>query len=141
METGPSTVADRVRKVVAECLNWEAGIEFAIAHERDRSAKPKSFRLYMPVKPRLPEEKRITPDRITDDRPLYQDLDSMSIEELIMATNPSVEGEATAMYLSRLCKPLGVRVTRLAFGLPVGGVIEYTDEVTLYRALSNRSEM
>ena len=64
-----------------------------------------------------------------------------SIEELIMATNPSVEGEATAMYLSRLCKPLGVRVTRLAFGLPVGGVIEYTDEVTLYRALSNRSEM
>ncbi len=79
------TVADRVRKVVAECLNWEAGIEFSIAHERDRSAKPKSFRLYMPVKPRLPEEKRITPDRITDDRPLYQDLDSMSIEELIMA--------------------------------------------------------
>ena len=63
------------------------------------------------------------------------------ISELIMATNPSVEGEATAMYLSRLCKPLGVRVTRLAFGLPVGGVIEYTDEVTLYRALSNRSEM
>ena len=63
------------------------------------------------------------------------------IAELIMATNPSVEGEATAMYLSRLCKPLGVRVTRLAFGLPVGGVIEYTDEVTLYRALSNRSGM
>ncbi|MBR5371582.1 MAG: recombination protein RecR [Oscillospiraceae bacterium] len=63
------------------------------------------------------------------------------ISELIMATNPSVEGEATAMYLSRLCKPLGVRVTRLAFGLPVGGVIEYTDSVTLFRALSNRSEM
>ena len=63
------------------------------------------------------------------------------IEELIMATNPSVEGEATAMYLSRICKPLGVKVTRLAFGLPVGGVIEYTDEVTLFRALSNRSEM
>ncbi len=63
------------------------------------------------------------------------------ISEIIMATNPSVEGEATAMYLSRLIKPLGVRVTRLAFGLPVGGVIEYTDEVTLFRALSNRSEM
>lgn len=63
------------------------------------------------------------------------------VGELIMATNPSVEGEATAMYLSRLCKPLGVRVTRLAFGLPVGGVIEYTDEVTLNRALVNRSEM
>lgn len=63
------------------------------------------------------------------------------IREIIMATNPSVEGEATAMYLSRLCKPLGVKVTRLAFGLPVGGVIEYTDEVTLYRALTNRSEI
>lgn len=85
METEQPSIADRVRKVVAECLNWEAGIEFAIDHERDRSAKPKSFRLYMPVKPRLPEEKRITPDRITDDRPLYQDLDSMSVEELIMA--------------------------------------------------------
>ena len=85
MSSEQPTVADRVRKVVAECLNGEAGIEFAIDHERDRSAKPKSFRLYMPVKPRLPEEKRITPDRITDDRPLYQDLDSMSVEELIMA--------------------------------------------------------
>lgn len=72
---------------------------------------------------------------------LLQRIRKGGIEELIMATNPSVEGEATAMYLSRLCKPLGVRVTRLAFGLPVGGVIEYTDEVTLYRALSNRSEM
>ena len=59
----------------------------------------------------------------------------------IVATDPTVEGEATAMYLARLLSPLGVRVTRLAFGLPVGGVIEYTDEVTLYRALSNRSEM
>ncbi len=64
-----------------------------------------------------------------------------NVSELIMATNPSVEGEATAMYLSRICKPLGVKVTRLAFGLPVGGVIEYTDEVTLYRAIANRSEM
>ena len=72
---------------------------------------------------------------------LLKRIQAGGIEELIMATNPSVEGEATAMYLSRLCKPLGVRVTRLAFGLPVGGVIEYTDEVTLYRALSNRSEM
>ena len=72
---------------------------------------------------------------------LLERIQKGGIRELIMATNPSVEGEATAMYLSRLCKPLGVKVTRLAFGLPVGGVIEYTDEVTLYRALSNRSEM
>ena len=72
---------------------------------------------------------------------LLKRINEGGIGEIIMATNPSVEGEATAMYLSRLIKPLGVKVTRLAFGLPVGGVIEYTYEVTLFRALSNRSEM
>ncbi len=63
------------------------------------------------------------------------------VAEVIMATNPTVEGEATAMYLSRLLKPLGVRVTRLAYGIPVGGNLEYADEVTLYRALEGRSEI
>ena len=63
------------------------------------------------------------------------------IEEVIMATNPTVEGEATAMYIARLLKPLGVRVTRLAYGIPVGGNLEYADEVTLYRALAGRSEL
>ena len=58
-----------------------------------------------------------------------------------MATNPTVEGEATAMYLSRLIKPLGVKVTRLAYGIPVGGDLEYADEVTLKRALDGRSEL
>ena len=58
-----------------------------------------------------------------------------------MATNPTVEGEATAMYLSRLLKPLGVRVTRLAYGIPVGGDLEYADEVTLSRAIEGRSEI
>lgn len=58
-----------------------------------------------------------------------------------MATNPTVEGEATAMYLARLLKPMGVRVTRLAYGIPVGGNLEYADEVTLYRALEGRSEI
>jgi recombination protein RecR len=63
------------------------------------------------------------------------------VNEVIMATNPTVEGEATAMYLSRLIKPLGVRVTRLAYGIPVGGDLEYADEVTLKRALDGRSEL
>ncbi|MBQ8568243.1 MAG: recombination protein RecR [Oscillospiraceae bacterium] len=63
------------------------------------------------------------------------------IEEVIMAANPTVEGEATSMYISRLLKPLGIKVTRLAFGLPVGGTLEYADEVTLFRALENRNEM
>ena len=58
-----------------------------------------------------------------------------------MATNPTVEGEATAMYIARLLKPMGVMVTRLAFGIPVGGQLEYADEVTLYKALENRNEM
>ncbi|MDR3645728.1 MAG: recombination mediator RecR [Clostridia bacterium] len=63
------------------------------------------------------------------------------VTEVIMAMNPDVEGEATAMYLSRLLKPLGVRVTRIAYGIPVGGELEYADEVTLSRALEGRSEM
>ena len=64
-----------------------------------------------------------------------------SVNEVIMATNPTVEGEATAMYLSRLLKPLGVKVTRLAYGIPVGGDLEYADEVTLQRAMEGRQEL
>jgi recombination protein RecR len=63
------------------------------------------------------------------------------IEEVVLATNPNVEGEATALYLARLLKNRGLRVTRLAFGMPVGGDIEYTDEVTLGRSLAGRREM
>ncbi len=63
------------------------------------------------------------------------------VTEVIMATNPTVEGEATAMYISRLLKPLGIKVTRLAYGIPVGGDLEYADEVTLSRALEGRSEL
>lgn len=68
-------------------------------------------------------------------------LQAGGVNEVIMATNPTVEGEATAMYLSRLIKPLGVKVTRLAYGIPVGGDLEYADEVTLKRALEGRSEL
>lgn len=64
-----------------------------------------------------------------------------SVKEVIMATNPDVEGEATAMYIAKLLKPLGVNVTRLAHGIPIGGELEYTDEVTLSRALSERKSL
>ncbi len=64
-----------------------------------------------------------------------------TVKEVVMATNPTVEGEATAMYIARLLKPMGVRVTRLAYGIPVGSNLEYADEVTLYRALEGRSEI
>ena len=63
------------------------------------------------------------------------------VAEVVMATNPTVEGEATAMYIARLLKPLGVKVSRLAYGIPVGGNLEYADEVTLSRALEGRQEM
>jgi recombination protein RecR len=63
------------------------------------------------------------------------------VEEIVVATNPDVEGEATALYLARLIKPRGIAMARLAFGMPVGGDIEYTDEVTLGRALSGRVKM
>lgn len=72
---------------------------------------------------------------------LLSRLNDNSVCEVIMATNPTVEGEATAMYLSRLLKPLGVKITRLAYGIPVGGDLEYADEVTLARALEGRSEL
>ena len=63
------------------------------------------------------------------------------VKEVILATNPRVEGEATAMYISKLVKPLGVKVTRIAHGIPVGGDLEYTDEVTLSRALEGRVQL
>jgi recombination protein RecR len=63
------------------------------------------------------------------------------VQEIILATNPTVEGEATAVYLSRLLKPLGPRITRIAMGIPVGSDLEFADEVTMLRSLENRREM
>lgn len=71
-------------------------------------------------------------------RELLQRVAEEDVREVIMATNPDTEGEATAMYLSRLLKPFGIKVTRLAYGIPVGGQLEYADEVTLSRALEGR---
>ena len=74
-------------------------------------------------------------------RSLIKRLQNSDVRELIIATNPNIEGEATAMYLSKLIKPLGITVTRIAHGIPVGGDLEYTDEVTLTKALEGRREM
>lgn len=82
----------------------------------------------------------ITPDKLRM-RELLARISAGGVEEVIMATNPTVEGDATAMYIANLLKPLGVKVSRLAFGLPVGGMLEYADEVTLYKALENRNNM
>ena len=72
---------------------------------------------------------------------LLKRLGDERVQELILATNPNIEGEATAMYLSRLIKPFGLQVTRIAHGLPVGGDLEYADEVTLTKAMEGRREL
>ncbi len=82
----------------------------------------------------------ITPDSLRI-KELMTRLSSSEVKEIIMATNPTVEGEATASYISRLAKPMGVKVTRLAYGIPVGGDLEYADEYTLTRALEGRNEI
>lgn len=82
----------------------------------------------------------ITPDMIRI-KELLARLSDGSIKEIIMATNATVEGEATAMYISKLIKPLGIRVSRLAYGLPVGGDLEYADEVTLSLSIEGRKEL
>ena len=82
----------------------------------------------------------VGPDDLTI-KQLLARFSGSDIREVIMATNPTVEGDATALYISRLLKPMGVRVTRLAYGIPVGGDLEYADEYTLAKALEGRNEI
>ena len=82
----------------------------------------------------------IGPDQLRI-KELMARLASGEVTEIIMATNPTVEGEATASYISRMVKPMGIKVTRLAYGIPVGGDLEYADEFTLARALEGRNEI
>ncbi|MHB1419700.1 MAG: recombination mediator RecR [Bacillota bacterium] len=82
----------------------------------------------------------IGPENLTI-KELLRRLEKGNVRELILATNSDIEGEATSMYLSQLIKPLGIKITRLAYGLPVGGDLEYADEVTLGRALEGRREI
>ncbi len=74
-------------------------------------------------------------------KPLIERLKSGEVEEIIIATNPTAEGEATAVYLSKLIKPLGIRVTRIGVGIPVGAELEYADEVTMLKAIEGRREL
>ena len=82
----------------------------------------------------------IGPDNLTI-KELLRRLNGEDVQEVIMATNPTVEGDATALYISKLLKPMGVKVTRLAYGIPVGGDLEYADEYTLAKALEGRNEI
>ncbi len=82
----------------------------------------------------------VTPDKLRIKELLARIADD-EVKEIIIATNPTVEGEATAMYLSRLLKPFEIKITRLAYGIPVGSDLEYADEVTLYRAIEGRRDI
>ncbi len=107
-----------------------------VAMERTREFKGLYHVLHGAISPMQgigPEEIRI--------KELISRLGSGEVTEVILATNPNVEGEATAMYISKLIKPLGVKATRIAHGIPVGGDLEYADEVTLAKALEGRREI
>lgn len=103
--------------------------------------RSRSFRgLYHVLQGAISPLDGVGPDRLRI-RELLERLATGEVREVILATNPDVEGEATALYLARLLQPLGVRVTRIARGLPEGGDLDYVDEVTLSRALEGRREM
>lgn len=112
------------------------GAKDIIAMERSREYKGDYHVLHGVISPldnMGPKDIRI--------RELLNRLSDDVVKEVIIATNPTVEGEATALYLSKLIKPIGIKVTRIAYGIPVGGDLEYFDEVTLAKAMDNRREM
>ena len=112
------------------------GAKDIIAMERSREYKGEYHVLHGVISPM----ENIGPNDIKV-RELLARLSDGVVKEIILATNPTVEGEATALYLSKLIKPLGVKVTRIAHGIPVGGDLEYFDEVTLSKAMENRREL
>lgn len=107
-----------------------------LAMERSREFKGQYHVLHGVISPM----DGIGPDMIKI-KELVKRLSNQDVKEIIMATNPTIEGEATAMYIARLLKPIGIKVTRIAHGLPVGGDLEYADEVTISKALEGRREI
>ena len=114
-----------------------------VEHAKDVVAfeRPKEFfGLYHILHGLISPMEGIGPDQLKIKELLLR-LKDGKVNEIIMACNPTVEGEATSMYISRLLKPMGIKVTRLAYGIPVGGDLEYADEITLMRALEGRNEL
>ena len=136
------SLTDRDICSVCDDLTRDRGIICVVEDPRDVNAieKVREFKgLYHVLHGVISPMNNITPDKIHISELLarLQSEDS-EVREVIIATNPTVEGEATAMYISRLLKPLGLQVSRLAYGMPVGGNLEYADSVTLFRALEGR---
>ena len=123
--------------------NRDSGIICVVEDPRDVAAmeKTKEFHgQYHVLNGVISPMDGIGPDMIRV-KELIQRLGNQDVREVIMATNPTIEGEATAMYIARLLKPMGIKVTRIAHGLPVGGDLEYADEVTITKALEGRREI
>ena len=135
-------LTDRELCSICESHKRNTGIIMVVEDPRDMAAYEKIGEFggrYHILNGRLSPMNGIGPDDIRI-KELLKRLDA-SISEVILATNPNVEGEATAMYISRLVKPLGISVTRIAHGVPVGSDLEHVDSLTLSRALSGRQEM
>lgn len=136
-DTDPCRIcSDASRNQELICVVQDAKDVVAMEKMRDYNG------LYHVLQGAISPMEGIGPDQIRIPELLrrLQDTDT-AVNELILATNPNVEGEATAMYISRLIKPTGIKVTRIAHGLPVGGDLEYADEVTLSKALEGRREL
>ena len=121
----------------------EAGVVCVVEEPRDIVAVEKTGEYrgrYHVLQGAISPIEGIGPDQLRVKELLVR-IEPEGIEEVILCTNPNIEGEATAMYLGRLLKPLGIRVTRIASGLPVGGDLEYADELTLGRALEGRRDV
>ncbi len=129
------------KEICSICSERDRSVICVVAFPRDINAieKSKQFKgVYHVLKGTISPLDGIGPDNLRI-KELLSRLDG--VKEIIVATNPDVSGEATALYISKLVKPLGIKVTRLAHGIPIGGDIEYTDEVTLARALDDRKEI
>ena len=133
------------REVCSVCgdLSRDKSVICVVEDARDVSSieKVREYRgLYHVLHGVISPMNNVTPDKIKIAELLGR-LAGDEVKEVIVATNPTVEGEATAMYLSKLIKPLGIKVSRLAYGMPVGGDLEYADEVTLFRAIEGRRDV
>lgn len=134
-DTDPCAICeDTKRDNEVLCVVQEPRDIFAI--EKTREYKGKYHVLHGAISPM----EGIGPNEIYIKELLIR-LQSIDVAEIILATNPTIEGEATAMYIAKLIKPLGIKVTRLASGIPIGGDLEYTDEITLGKALEGRREL
>ena len=136
-------LTDRELCPICDDIMRDQGLICVVAEPKDVIAMERSreyYGVYHVLHGVISPLNRITQDDIRI-KELLQRVATGDVKEVIMATNPDTEGEATAMYISRLLRPMEVKVTRLAYGVPVGSQLEYADEVTLSRALDGRQEM